>query len=280
MTLQPDHPNPMGESSSDAARREAGRVGGEAKDAAKEVVDTARDEAGNVKDEAVRQVKSLAATARDEAYGHASTQQDRLAKQSRIVSDDLQRLSRGEQPESDLVKQALSAVTDRAQRFTHSLENKSPEELLGDVRRFAARRPWTFLAIAAGIGIAAGRLTRGLKDSGDDEPRALTAARREHRDDPEPREVSSPPRNRSISEGYGAAAGQEAEHFVDHDAHGENYPSDRHRGREFPDSGLGTITQAQERMSPEQQRLLDDRAESLPPAEGRGIDMNDPQERP
>lgn len=97
----------------------------------------------------------------------ASTQQGRLAEQSRTVTDDIHRISRGERPESDLVNGFVSMVAQRAEEFTSQLENKEPADLLKDVRRFAARRPGAFLAIAAGIGLAAGRLTRGLTDSDD-----------------------------------------------------------------------------------------------------------------
>ena len=48
-------------------------------------------------------------------------------------------------------------------------------DLLDDVRRFAARRPGMFLAIAAGVGVVAGRLTRGL--AADDNDRPSTARR-------------------------------------------------------------------------------------------------------
>lgn len=170
MTTNPGSMNPSHDDSRrEAARQEAQHVGHQASGAAKDVAHTARDEAGNVKDESKYQVRSLADSAKYEALSQASTQQRRLAEQSRHVSDDLQRLARGEQPETGLVQQALSAITDRAERLTRDLEDKEPEDLIDDVRRFAARRPGTFLAIAAGIGVVAGRLTRGMKDAHDDQ---------------------------------------------------------------------------------------------------------------
>lgn len=159
----------------ETAQREAGQVGHRAADAAKDVAGTAQQEVRQVKDEAVGQAKSLAAAAREEAWSQASTQQSRLAEQSRVVSDDLERLSRGERAESDLVNQAVASLSQRARRLSEDLESKDPEDLLDDVRRFAARRPWTFLAISAGVGMLAGRLTRGLKDAGDDGDRQLHA---------------------------------------------------------------------------------------------------------
>lgn len=161
MTSSPDRNQPA----QDAAKDEAGQVADNAQRAASEVTDTAREEARQVTDEATGQIKSLASSAQDEFYSQAGSQQQRLAEQSRTVSDDLQRISRGEPAESDLVNRVVGMMAQRAEQFTTQLENKEPSELLGDVRRFASRRPGLFLAVAAGVGLAAGRLTRGLADN-------------------------------------------------------------------------------------------------------------------
>ena len=50
------------------------------------------------------------------------------------------------------------------------LEQREPADLLDEVRNFARRRPGTFLIGAAVAGLAAGRLTRGLKDQGNGQP--------------------------------------------------------------------------------------------------------------
>ena len=164
MTTNPDNTrSPQG-----AAQEEAANVKDKAFDAAGQVAGTAQEEAANVKEEAMKQARSLTDSALDEVNTQASTQQKRIAEQSRTITDDLSRLARGERAESDMVNQFISMAADRAQKFTTQLENKEPKELLNDVRRFAARRPGTFLAIAAGIGIAAGRFTRGLSDRDDD----------------------------------------------------------------------------------------------------------------
>ncbi|WP_313817117.1 hypothetical protein [Citricoccus sp.] len=169
MTLNPDHPTEHDGGTRDTAQHEAERWGSEAQSAARYVAGTAQQEAAQVKDEAMDQVKNLTDSAKQEASSQLSTQKDRLAAQSRTVSDDLERISRGEKPESDLVNQAVSTLSQRARQLTEQLESKEPLDLLDDVRRFAARRPGTFLAIAAGVGLVAGRLTRGMKDSHDDD---------------------------------------------------------------------------------------------------------------
>lgn len=168
MTLNPDHPT-SDAGPQETAKHEAGRLGSEAQGAARDVAGTVKDEALHVKDEAVGQARNLAESAKQEASSQLSTQKDRLAVQSRGISDDLERISRGERPESDLVNQAVAMLSDRARRVTAQLESREPMDLLDDVRRFAARRPGTFLAIAAGVGLLAGRLTRGLMDAHDDD---------------------------------------------------------------------------------------------------------------
>lgn len=158
-----------GNAAAQAAQDEAGQVADKAQDAAREVTGTAREEARQVADEATDHIKSLGASAQDELFSQASTQQKRLAEQSRTVTDDIHRISRGERPESDLVNRFVSMAAQRAEDFTTQLENKQPKELLNDVRRFASRRPGAFLAIAAGVGLVAGRLTRGLSDDDSDD---------------------------------------------------------------------------------------------------------------
>lgn len=166
------------------AQHEAGQVAETARDAAGDLAGTAREEIGNVRDEAMQQVRGLADTATTQFKEQAGTQKDRAAEQARTVTDDLQRVARGEKAESDLVSGALSAVAQQAERLTHRLETAEPAELLDDVRSFAARRPGTFLAIALGAGLMAGRLTRGVRDAGQGADRGarqyLPSEHREH----------------------------------------------------------------------------------------------------
>lgn len=179
MTSNSESSNPVasrGTASSDATdrakeatRHEAHRMKDHARSAASDVAGTAKDEAHEVQDEAIDQAKSLTASVQDEVAAQASTQQRRLAEQSRTVTDDLQRISRGERPESEMVARAVSTVAERAEAFTRQLETKEPSDILSDVRRFAARRPGTFLLLAAGAGLLAGRLTRGMRDAESDQ---------------------------------------------------------------------------------------------------------------
>lgn len=165
-----EYRNPTSHRAGDT-KGDASEVADHAKGAAQDVADSARREAKQVAGEATDQIRALYDNAMHEAMGHASTQQEKLAGQSRLVTDDLHRISRGEKPESDLVNQLLSNVTQRVEKFTTDLETKEPADLLRDVRRFAARRPAAFLAAAAGIGLVAGRLTRSLGEDARDDHR-------------------------------------------------------------------------------------------------------------
>ena len=160
------------------AQGQAQAVAQDAKSKAQDLAGTAQHEAGQVKDEAVQQVKSLAGSVQEQVGSQARTQQERLAGQARTYTDDLHRLVSGEQPQSDLLRQGVASVADRAESLTQRLENASPQDLLQDVRGFAARRPGTFLAIALGAGLLAGRLTRGMRDAGQPDSASQSDGRR------------------------------------------------------------------------------------------------------
>ena len=161
------------------AQGQAQAVAQDAKSKAQDLAATAQHEAGHVKDEAMDQVKSLASSVQEQVGSQAQTQQERLAGQARTYTDDLHRLVSGEQPQTDLVRQGFASVADRAESLTQRLETASPQDLLQDVRSFAARRPGTFLAIALGAGLVAGRLTRGMRDAGQPDDVARSTSRRQ-----------------------------------------------------------------------------------------------------
>jgi hypothetical protein len=152
-----------GDSTKDVAREQAAGVAGSAKDAGQHVAGVARDEVGNVASEATRQAKDVAAQARDELSRQASDQQQRVAGGLRSLGTELGSMAeRSEQPgvATDLARQASA----KAHEVARWLEDRDPSSLLDEVSAFARRRPGTFLTMALVAGVAAGRLTRGLKD--------------------------------------------------------------------------------------------------------------------
>jgi len=160
----------------DVAKDQAAEVTQGAKEAGQHVADVAKDQAANVGAEASRQAKDLLSQAGSELSQQASQQQQRLAQSVRALSDELHKMTQpGEQssgPATDLAKQGAQ----RGRDLASWLEQREPGELLDDVTAFARRRPGTFLLLAAGAGLLAGRLTGGLKAAAGDKAEVQQAA--------------------------------------------------------------------------------------------------------
>jgi len=146
-------------STKDVAKEQAAQVGQGAADAGKHVAGVAKEQASGVASEAADQAKNLYEQTRQELRGQASTQQQRLAEGVRSLSSELESMAdRGNAgTATELVREASS----RARDVAGWLDQRDPGALLQEVTDFARRRPGTFLAIAAGAGLIAGRLTRG-----------------------------------------------------------------------------------------------------------------------
>lgn len=151
-----------GQQTKDQAKDSARHVADDTKQAGAAVADTAKAEARGVKDDAVREGRKLWNETSATLSTQASDQLNRAAGTVRTFTDDLGRMSRGEQPEQGLATDLAQQLTDRTGAVADWLETHEPADVLTEVQRFARRRPVAFLAIAAGIGFAAGRLTRSV----------------------------------------------------------------------------------------------------------------------
>ena len=149
----------------ESGKVEAQQLKNEAAGSGRRVKETAKEQAVAAKDEAMGQAHDLWGRLKEDLQGYVGPQQERLASTVRSVSDEVDAISQGKKPETEYVSGLLGNASGTVNSLASSLENKDPQQLLGDVRRFAARRPGTFLAIAAGIGLLAGRATRSAKDS-------------------------------------------------------------------------------------------------------------------
>jgi len=148
-------------SKTDAAKGEAAGVTREAAGAAQGVAETAKSEAAHVAAEAKTNAKDLLHQARSDLTDQAGAQQQKVAEGLRTMSTELHNMARAsDQPgvASDLVRQAA----ERSQSVASWLENRDPGSLLDEVKSFARQRPGTFLLLAAGAGVLAGRLSRSL----------------------------------------------------------------------------------------------------------------------
>jgi hypothetical protein len=154
-----------------AAKEQAAAVGQGAADAGKQVAGVAKDQAQNVVAEAGSQAKDLLSQARSELTEQAGAQQKRLAEGLRALGDELEAMTHhSEQPgvATDLAKQAATRSHDAASW----LDSREPGHLLEELQSFARAKPGAFLALAAGAGLVAGRLGRGVKDAGGDDTAA------------------------------------------------------------------------------------------------------------
>jgi hypothetical protein len=159
----------------DIAKDQAASRGQGAAEAGQHVAAVAKDQTQNVLAEAGTQAKDLLRQARSELSEQAGAQQQRLARGLHALADELHSMTRhSEQPgvATDLARQGAS----RSHDVARWLETREPGNLLEELRTFARRRPGAFLVAAAGAGLVAGRLTRGVKDAtSNDEPAGPSA---------------------------------------------------------------------------------------------------------
>jgi hypothetical protein len=149
-------------SKKDVAKDEAANVAGETKVAAKNVAGTAKTEAKNVAYEAKNSAKDLLHQAKSDLTSQAGTQQTKAAEGIRTISSQLRTMADAPDQQgvaSDLIRQAA----ERSESVASWLDNRDPGSLLDEVKSFARQRPGTFLLMAAGAGLLAGRLGRSLQ---------------------------------------------------------------------------------------------------------------------
>lgn len=156
-----DDSDTSGSSTKDAAAQEATEVKDTAVQAGQQVAGTAKEQAQNVASEAGQQTKQLWQETVSQLGEQASGQQQRLAGTLTSFSKELGSMA-SSSDESGLMTDLAHQASQRGGEIAHWLESREPKDLLEDVRSFARRRPFAFLAIAATAGVVAGRLTRGL----------------------------------------------------------------------------------------------------------------------
>lgn len=146
------------------AKDEAAGVAQDAKASASEVAGTAKEEAAKVASTAKDQASSLLSEATKNLRTQTTSGKEQAAVGLRGISGELSSLADGSQdqgPVADLARQA----SERLGGAAGWLEDRDLDGVLSDVQDFARRRPFAFIAIAVGAGVAVGRLTRALKDS-------------------------------------------------------------------------------------------------------------------
>jgi hypothetical protein len=146
----------------DVAKEEAANVAGQAAGAVQNVAETAKAEAQNVAYEAKNSAKDLLHQAKSDLTSQAGTQQAKAAEGIRSISSQLRTMADAPDQQgvaSDLIRQAASS----SESVASWLDNRDPGSLLDEAKSFARQRPGTFLLLAAGAGMLAGRLGRSLQ---------------------------------------------------------------------------------------------------------------------
>ncbi|MEC5179198.1 hypothetical protein [Arthrobacter sp. CG_A4] len=164
-----------GTAKTDAAKEQAGEVAAQATDSAQNVAETAKTEVANVAAEVKTNARDLLQQAKSDLTDQAGTQQQKVAEGLRSVSTELHTMAAApDQPgvASDLVRQAA----ERSSAVASWLDGRDPGSLLTEVKTFARQRPGTFLMLAAGAGILAGRLSRSLSAGAPDSAGAPAAS--------------------------------------------------------------------------------------------------------
>jgi ElaB/YqjD/DUF883 family membrane-anchored ribosome-binding protein len=145
----------------DMAKGHAADLSHSGLEAGKHAAETARDQAAGVAAEASRQGRNLLRQAQDQAGHQVSQGHERLATGLLSVSDELRSMADSSGQDSlaaGFARQAASWARDAGQW----LGDRRPAQVLDEAQSFARRRPGTFVALAAGAGLVAGRLTRGM----------------------------------------------------------------------------------------------------------------------
>jgi hypothetical protein len=130
----------------------------------KHVADVAREQASGVAAEAGRQGRDLLQQAQGQMEEQAARGQQRVAERLFSLSGVLRSMAANSGQggvAADVVQQAAARVGDAGQW----LDAREPGQVVHEVQSFARRRPAVFLLLAAGAGLVAGRLTRGLTDA-------------------------------------------------------------------------------------------------------------------
>src|SRR5687767_2362190 len=149
-----------GGSTVDTAKGEAGNIKDTAAGAASGVKDAAKGEVSNVAGEAKYQVRNLVDQTRSQLRGQVSNQQSNVASKLNSWASELGSMG-AKSEDSGPMSNVAQEASRRVGEVSHWLDNHEPSDLLDEVKRFARRRPGTFLALAAAAGVVAGRLTRG-----------------------------------------------------------------------------------------------------------------------
>jgi hypothetical protein len=155
----------------DVVKDQASDLGHSSVQAGKHVADVAREQASGVAAEAGRQGRDLLQQAQGQLEEQAAQGQQQLADRLLSLSDELRSMADAS-AQGGMAADLAHQVASRARDAGQWLGDRKPGQVVGEMQSFARRKPALFLALAAGAGLVAGRLTRGLKDASSDDSAA------------------------------------------------------------------------------------------------------------
>lgn len=146
----------------ETVKEEAAHTAQAAAAAGGQVLGTAAEEARQMAGETARQAKDLLVQTRAELTDQAHAQKERATTGLRALAEELQSIGAGELPKNGVTTDLARQGGDRAHALAAWLDQRDAGQIMAEVRRYARRRPGTFLLGAAVAGIVSGRLTRGM----------------------------------------------------------------------------------------------------------------------
>ena len=156
------------------AKNAAADVAQHGKQAATDVAQTGKQAAQDVVEQTKSQASDLLGKSREQLSEQAEVQQSAIVDALRSVGDQLASMT--EQTDQSGAAVDLAAQgRDRARQAADWLGDRTPEQVLDDLRAYGRERPGAFLLGSALAGIVAGRLTRGVVATHTDDAGSDTA---------------------------------------------------------------------------------------------------------
>lgn len=151
-------------STTQTAKDQAAGIAHSAAESGQHLAGEAKSQAAAIGREASRQAKDMLSQGRTQVVGQASQGQQKLAGGIRTFGQELSTMAdASDQP--GMASEVARQISTRVDSVAGWLEAREPADILDEVKAFARNRPGTFLLLAAGAGMLAGRLTRSMRDA-------------------------------------------------------------------------------------------------------------------
>ncbi|GAB3622074.1 hypothetical protein GCM10027418_01560 [Mariniluteicoccus endophyticus] len=162
------HDTPHGDDRKEIAKEHAADLKDHAVGAGQDLGQQAKAEALGVAHDAKAEARGLMDTVLGETRSQVRGGQSRIAEGVRAFAAEVGEMADGGQHQGQ-ASQVARTLSSRGEDVARWLEANEPEDMLQSVKRYAARNPMTFLAIAAGAGLLVGRFARGFQAEASDD---------------------------------------------------------------------------------------------------------------